>query len=126
MTTFGFKGYFDIATFQIELNDNFNFNNYKYINLYSVNAQKIIYRFYKNEMQQGESINAPNIGQSYIRQSGFYEFYPKRASWKNFKDFCPRILYSFEIFDNTIWLEPVNIKENNSIYKSYENLILKL
>lgn len=29
MTTFGFKGYFDIATFQIELNDNFNFNNYK-------------------------------------------------------------------------------------------------
>ena len=125
MTTFGFKGY-DIATFQLELNNNINLNNYKYVNFNSTNIQKTIFNFYKHEMQQGECINAHNLGQSYIKQCGFYEFYPKRASWEKFKDFCPRILYSFEIFDNTIWLESVNIKENNSIYKSYENLILKL
>lgn len=126
MTTFGFKGYFDIATFQVELNNNFNFNNYKYINFSSSNAQKIIFRFYKNEMQQGESINAHNLGQSYIRQSGFYDLYPKRSSWEKFKRFCPFILYSFEIYDNTIWLTPISINENNQIYKSCGELILKL
>ena len=126
MTTFGFKGYFDIATFQVDLNNNFNFHNYKYIKFGSKNAQNIIFSFYKNEMQQGESIIAPNLGQSYIRQSGFYDFYPKRTSWENFKHFCPLILYSFEIYNNTIWLTPININENNRISKSCENQILKL
>lgn len=125
MTRFGFKGYFDIVTFQVKLS-NINLNNYKYINFGSDSAQKIIFGFYKTEMQQGGSINASNLGQSYIRQSGFYDLYPKRASWEKFKCFCPHILYSFEIYNNIIWLIPINVNENNRIYKSYEDQILKL
>lgn len=127
MTSFGFKGYFDIATFQLELNKSINFNEYKYINFSSTYTQQIVYNFYKEEMQQGERINSPNLGQKYIRQCGFYDIYPKRASWEKFKkEVCPIILYSFEIINNTIWLDPINIKENNNIFQYYNNQILKL
>ena len=58
-------------------------------------------------------------------RNGWY----KEFTWlngKKRKQFCPHILYSFEIYNNIIWLIPINVNENNRIYKSYEDQILKL
>ena len=125
---FNFKGYFDNCGFDLEINSNIIFKNYKYIIFSSKESQKIIFSFYKNEMQQGDSIITDNLGKQYIMQTGFYDLFPKRPSWKKFKtEICPIILYSFEIDEQgIIILSPLNINENNNIIKNNKNNILKL
>ncbi|MBR4854924.1 MAG: hypothetical protein IKU88_09380 [Alistipes sp.] len=124
---FNFDGYPDICGFNLDLSVNIELNNYKYIKFSSAISQKKVYDFYKEEMQQGNTINTPNLGWSYIKQTGFFDLYPKRSSWSKFqKEVCPIVLYKFEVKDDIVWLRPLNVMDNNTIYKSNANEILEL
>ena len=124
---FNFNGYFEISGFELKINSDISMDGYKYIVFSSAEAQKAIFNFYKEEMQQGQGINVPNAGRSYIEQTGFYELFPKRPSWEKFKnEICPIILYSFEIKDGIVLLTPLKITENNSVYRNFEGSVLRL
>ena len=63
----------------------------------------------------------------YIEQTGFYELFPKRPSWEKFKkEVCPFVVYSFEINNGRVLLTPMNIKNNNALFKEYSDYILKI
>lgn len=123
---FNFKGYYEITGFELKVNPDIKFEKYKYLEFSTKEAQKAIYKFYKEEMQEGGKIKDNNTGRRYIEQTGFYEVYPKRASWEKFKnEFCPIIFYSFEIIDNIVWINPINVFMNKDICAE-KNTILKL
>ena len=127
MVTFSFKGYHNLASFELDLNRNIDFSNYRYVVFKSKDATNAIFNFYRIELQQCERISAENTGKLYIEQTGFYDIYPKKPSWAKFKDeICPIIIYSFELKDNTIVLTPHNIRDNNNIYKDCCDQILTL
>lgn len=127
MVTFSFKGYHNLASFELDLNRNIDFSNYRYVVFKSKDATNAIFNFYRIELQQCERISAENAGKLYIEQTGFYDIYPKKPSWAKFKDeICPIIIYSFELKDNTIVLTPHNIRDNNNIYKDCCDQILIL
>lgn len=124
---FNFNGYSEISGFEMKINSNISMDGYKYIVFSSAEAQKVIFNFYKEEMQQGQGINVPNVGRSYIEQTGFYELFPKRPSWKKFKnEICPIIIYSFEIKDRVVLLTPLRITENNRVLSNSKGAVLKL
>lgn len=124
---FNFKGYFDVSGFELKINSDIHFEKYKYIVFSSTEAQKAIYKFYKEEMQQGQGVKVPNLGSKFIEQTGFYELFPKNASWEKFKnEICPIVLYSFEIKDNVIWITPLNVNGNKDIYTENKDIIFKL
>ncbi len=125
---FNFKGYFEISGFYLEINSEINFNDFEYISFASKEAQKHVFNFYKNELQQGNPIKTNNLGKKYIALSGFYDMYPKKPSWKCFKnDICPIILYSYEIDDNgSVILMPLDIRNNNELFKTKKHKILEL
>ena len=78
-------------------------------------------------MQQGQGVKVPNLGSKFIEQTGFYELFPKNASWEKFKnEICPIVLYSFEIKDNVIWITPLNVNGNKDIYTENKDIIFKL
>lgn len=124
---FNFKGYFDVSGFELRVNSDIRFENYKYLEFSSAEAQKAIFKFYKEEMQQGQGIKMPNMGRKYIEQTGFYDLFPKKPSWEKFKnEVCPVVLYSFEVKDGIVLLVPHNISENSKIYKEKKESILSL
>ena len=125
---FNFKNYFDNCGFNLEINSDINFNDFEYISFSSNESQKKVFNFYKDELQQGNSIKTDNLGKEYIALSGFYDMYPKKPSWNKFKnEICPIILYSYEIDDNgTIILMPLDIRNNNDLFKTKNHKILKL
>lgn len=125
---FNFKDYFEISGFNLKINSKINFNDFEYISFSSKEAQELVFSFYKNELQQGNSIKTDNLGKKYIALSGFYDIYPKKPSWECFKnDICPIILYSYKIDDNgTIILMPLDIRNNNELFKTKKDKILKL
>ena len=78
-------------------------------------------------MQQGNSINTPNLGRRYIQQTGFFDLFPKRPSWSKFqKEVCPIVLYTFRIEDGVIWINPMNVSNNNAVYGSNPSEILEI
>ena len=115
-----------LHSFELKINPNVNFSNYKYIIFKEPNSQKEVFNFYKRELQQGEPITALNTGYVVIKLTGFYNTYPKRPSWNKFKDFCPAIIYSYEIKDNEVLLTPENINNTNKIINTAGNKILYL
>jgi len=124
---FNFKNYFDIVSFEFNVDVNIDITQYHYVRFASPLAQKAIFDYYKNEMQQGNSITTPNIGYSYIKQTGFFDLFPQKASWTKFKNqINPIVLYLFEIRDGVVWLSPVHINKNNDIYRAHYNEILEL
>ena len=124
---FNFDGYFDVCGFSLDLRANIEWNNYKYIKFRSELSQKKVYAFYKAEMQQGNSINTPNLGRRYIQQTGFFDLFPKRPSWSKFqKEVCPIVLYTFRIEDGVIWINPMNVSNNNAVYGSNPSEILEI
>ena len=124
---FNFKGYFDAWGFELRVNSDIVFENYKYLVFSSAEAQKAIFKFYKEEMQQGQGIKVPNLGSKYIEQTGFYELFPKKPSWEKFKnEVCPVVVYSFEIKDGIILLTPMNVKDNEALSKDHLDDILKI
>lgn len=124
---FNFKGYFDVPCFDLEINADISINSYKYIQFTHEESQKIVFNYYKEEMQQGNGIKVKNLGYEFIRLTGFYDIFPKKPSWEKFKkEFCPIILYTFEIKDDIILLTPINVNENNKIFQNDKNLILNL
>lgn len=125
---FNFKNYFDNSGFNLEINSDINFNDFEYISFSSNESQKKVFNFYKDELQQGNSIKTDNLGKEYIALSGFYDMYPKKPSWNKFKnEICPIILYDYEIDDNgTIILTPLDIRNNNDLFKTKNHKILKL
>ena len=104
-----------------------NFEDYKYLIFSSEEAQKAIFSFIKVEMQQGEGIKIPNMGKKYIEMTGFYDLFPKKASWEKFKNEVNTIIiYSFEIKNDIILLTPINIKNNNILLTECGDAILKI
>ncbi len=127
MKRFNFKDYFDVCCFELDINPDINFENYEYITFTNIESQKKVFNYYKEEMQQGEPINAGNIGKSFIAMTGFYDIFPKRPSWKKFKEeICPIILYEFSIENDVVLLTPININDNNHIFRTKGDKILKL
>ena len=83
---FNFSGYFEASGFELRMHYDINFEDYKYLIFSSKEAQKAIFSFIKVEMQQGEGIKLPNMGKKYIEMTGFYDLFPKIASWEKFKN----------------------------------------
>ena len=124
---FNFSGYFEVSGFELGLHPDIKVEDYKYFIFSSKEAQKAIFSFIKEEMQQGQGIKVPNIGKKYIEQTGFYDLYPQKASWEKFKNEVNSIIiYSFEIKDGVILLTPMNIKDNNKLHREYSDKILKI
>jgi len=113
--------------FELDCSSEINWNDYKFILFSSQKSQKVVYNYYKNELQPGYKINEPSTGKSIIKQIGAFDQYPK-LSWKLFKEeICPVILYHIiRKEDNLIELKPLNIFKNKEIFKNYENNILRL
>ena len=104
-----------------------NFEDYKYLIFSSNEAQKAIFSFIKVEMQQGEGIKIPNMGKKYIEMTGFYDLFPQKASWEKFKnEVNSKIIYSFEIKNDTVLLTPTNINNNNILLTECGDAILKI
>ena len=124
---FNFSGYFDVSGFELRVHPDINFEDYKYLIFSSNEAQNAIFSFIKVEMQQGQGIKEPNMGKKYIEQTGFYDLFPRKASWVKFKNEVNAIIiYSFEIKDGIVLITPMNINDNNMLYREYSDSILKL
>ncbi|MBQ3743344.1 MAG: hypothetical protein II858_05765 [Bacteroidales bacterium] len=125
--TFTFKGYFDSAEFEVDSVDTVDLRQYEYIQFSSKEAQKAVFNFYKNEMQQGGKIDSANLGFEHIRKIGFFDLCPRNPSWTKFRDdICPIILYSFEVGERSIRITPLNVQDSNKLYRYGEPRILKL
>lgn len=124
---FNFKGYFEVSGFELIVNSDIQFEKYTYLEFSSTEAQNAIFKFYKEEMQQGQGIKVPNLGKKFIEQTGFYDLFPKKPSWEKFKnEVCPIVLYSYEIKDGIIWLSPINVVSNKELYSENRDDILSL
>lgn len=124
---FNFNGYYEVSGFELKINSDIQVKDYKYLLFSSNEAQKAIFKFIKEELQQGQGVTVPNMGMKYIEQTGFYELFPKRPSWEKFKkEVCPFVVYSFEINNGRVLLTPMNIKNNNALFKEYSDYILKI
>ena len=124
---FNFSGYFESSGFELRMHYDINFEDYKYLIFSSKEAQKAIFSFIKVEMQQGEGIKIPNMGKKYIEMTGFYDLFPKKASWEKFKnEVNSMIIYSFEIKNDIVLLTPINIKNNNILLTECGDAILKI
>lgn len=124
---FNFSGYFESSGFELRMHYDINFEDYKYLIFSSKEAQKAIFSFIKEEMQQGEGIKLPNMGKKYIEMTGFYDLFPKKASWEKFKnEVNSKIIYSFEIKNDIVLLTPINIKNNNILLTECGDAILKI
>ena len=124
---FNFEGYPDINGFSIDLKKDIDFSNYKVIRFSSAIAQKTVFEYYKIEMQQGDAINAHNLGFRYINQTGFFDLFPHKPSWSKFKnEFCSHIMYSFTKDNDVIYITPLNVKNNSNIYEIYDGCVLEL
>lgn len=116
-TNIKFKGYYDICSFSINIEDDVDLTEYEYIKFSNDKSAISIFNFYKNEMMQGEKITSLNLGHSFIKLTGFYE--NKKPSWKKFKEEWNNIIiYHYEIKDNYLIIEPLNIQSNNDIIKN--------
>ena len=126
VVSFGFKGYHD-TTFKLIIDDGIDFKKYSYIRFVSKNAHDAIYSFFKEEMQQGQPINAYNLGYSFIESTGYFDLYRKKHSWTKFREeICPKIIYSIDLRNTTVLLYPLRVQQNNEIYRLYYNEILEL
>ncbi len=124
---FNFSGYFESSGFELRMHYDINFEDYKYLIFSSEKAQKAIFSFIKVEMQQGEGIKLPNMGKKYIEMTGFYDLFPQKASWEKFKnEVNSKIIYSFEIKNDTVLLTPTNINNNNILLTECGDAILKI
>lgn len=124
---FNFSGYFESSGFELRMHYDINFEDYKYLIFSSNEAQKAIFSFIKVEMQQGEGIKIPNMGKKYIEMTGFYDLFPQKASWEKFKnEVNSKIIYSFEIKNDTVLLTPTNINNNNILLTECGDAILKI
>ena len=124
---FNFRGYFESSGFELRMHYDINFEDYKYLIFSSKEAQKAIFSFIKVEMQQGEGIKLPNMGKKYIEMTGFYDLFPQKASWEKFKnEVNSKIIYSFEIKNDTVLLTPTNINNNNILLTECGDAILKI
>ena len=75
---FNFNGYYEVSGFELKINSDIQVKDYKYLLFSSNEAQKAIFKFIKEELQQGQGVTVPNMGMKYIEQTGFYELFPKR------------------------------------------------
>lgn len=124
---FNFKNYYEDCSFEIKVDDNIDITQYKFIRFVSLQAQKAVFNFYKEEMQQGNKITTLNLGYSFIKGTGFFDVYPSNSSWATFKKhFNSIVLYTFEMSEDAIWLSPIHINQNNEIYTTHANEILVL
>lgn len=124
---FNFNGYYEVSGFELKINSDIQLGNYKYLLFSSTEAQKAIFKFYKDEMQQGQGVKIPNMGRKFIEKTGFYDLFPKKPSWEKFKnEVCPVVLYSFEVRDGIVLLTPHNISENSEIFNKEKKSVLIL
>ena len=112
-----FKDYYDGSIFQIEIIDEVNIKDYKFINFSGEKSSEAIFNFYKNNMMQGQKITDRNLGYRFINSTGFFENGWK--TWKAFKEEWNKIiLYKYDIVDEYLIIEPTNIKFNDEIFKN--------
>ena len=79
-----------MSGFELIVNPDIQLNRYKYLLFSSEKAQKVLFKFYKEEMQQGQGVKASNRGRRFIEMTGFYDLFPKKPSWVKFKqEVCP-------------------------------------
>ena len=103
---FKFNGYPENSYFELDI-DKSNLKDYKFIMFTSDAARKEMFKFYKHEMQQGNKITEHNLGYRFIDATGFYDFYKgKKPSWTKFEQFCPSIVYKFDMVNNSVILTP--------------------
>ena len=126
--TFNFKGYFENSGFSLDINSEIKIEDFKYILFSSKESQKKIFKYYKEELQQGGPIKSENYGKFFIALTGFYDKFPKRPSWENFKTvISPIVLYTYEIDNNgRILLTPLNVNKNNEIFSTMRDKILAI
>ena len=104
---FKFKGYNENFYFELNLDDSIKLKDNGFIRFISDDARKKVFKFYKYEMQQSNKITEHNLGYGFIDATGFYDLYKnKRPSWTKFEQFCPSIVYKYNVVNDSVILDP--------------------
>lgn len=99
---------------------------YQYIQFSSPKAREAIMHFIVEEMHQGHSLSETGEGREVVANTGFFEMYKVRPSWTKFRnEFCPIVLYSYEIEGDVVWLSPLNVFNDNA-YRNKDVRVLKI
>ena len=121
---FNLKGYYDTTFFEFNLKPAVFLEGFDYIQFSSLEAQKTILHFFREEMQQGQNITTINLGRRFIEQTGYFDLASARLSWEEFRRTVnPFVLYSFEIQNGVVFLNPINIRLNSEIKASRVNIL---
>lgn len=100
------KGYYEIASFELAPVKDTGKRGCKYLRFVSTENVNILFKFYKDEMQQGLKPKGCNLGRSRIAETGFFEL--GYEHWNEFKKYIPHILYRVTLVDDQlIELSPV-------------------
>lgn len=103
-------GNWSYKTINYDINTNV-LNDYEYISISNENILNRIYEIICDDMQQGENPYVMNLGNGYINNMGFFDYYnnkKSKLSWESFKDFLSLVKYKFEIKDDILVLNPIH------------------
>lgn len=103
-----FKDYDSDLSLELMVPSTIKLNRSGFIRISSKSNKKSIFKFYKEEMQQGMPITGSNLGRGIIKSTGYFDLY-ERYSWTSFNDFVGTIIYNYKIEEGRLELIPLNM-----------------
>ncbi len=103
-----FKDYDSDLSLELMVPSAIKFNKSGFIRINSKDNKKSIFKFYKEEMQQGMPITGGNLGLGIIKSTGYFDLH-ERYSWTSFNDFMGTIIYNYKIENGRLELIPLNM-----------------
>lgn len=103
-----FKDYVSNSSLELTVPSTIKLNRTGFIRISSKSNKKSIFKFYKEEMQQGMPITGSNLGWGIIKSTGYFDLY-ERYSWTSFNNFVGTIIYNYKIEEGRLELIPLNM-----------------